>query len=161
MMEVHWFSLPRQINQASLLDFMSMMTLMQRRFVEGTPALTPETTARPARDSSAILGHGRLIDCSPPHHTGTMTPQGQKFPFTCQKMLGLWGFSQNRHSFQVAVKDIIILWISIGSWQWRGDRPCVPVGPATSDRHDGVHSQDWPSIERGWTSGEDNAVWVP
>ena len=75
-------------------------------------------------------------------------------------MLGLWGFSQNRHSFQVAVKDII-LWISIGYWQRRGDRPCVPVGPAISDRHDGFHSQDWPRIERGRTSGEDNAVWVP
>ena len=58
-------SLPGQINQAGLLDFMSMMTLMQRRFGEGIPIVTPETTARPARGSSAVPVHRRLIDCSP------------------------------------------------------------------------------------------------
>ena len=58
-------SLPRQINQAGLLDFMSMMTLMQRHFGEGTPAVTPETTAEPATNSSTILGIRRLPSCSP------------------------------------------------------------------------------------------------
>ena len=44
-------SLPRHISQSRLLDFMSMMTLMQRHFGEGTPAVTPETTAGPATNS--------------------------------------------------------------------------------------------------------------
>ena len=47
-------SLPKYISQSSLLDFMSMMALMQKRFGEGTPAVTPETTAWPAKISSPL-----------------------------------------------------------------------------------------------------------
>ena len=47
-------SLPKHITQSSLLDFMSMMALMQKCFGEGTPDVTPETTAGPATISSPL-----------------------------------------------------------------------------------------------------------
>ena len=56
-------SLPRQINQAGLLDFMSMMALMQRCFGGGTTA--PETAATPPLDFSTVPAQRRLIVLSP------------------------------------------------------------------------------------------------
>ena len=55
-------SLARQINQAGVLDFSSMMIIIQRRF-RGT--LAPETIATPPLDASTIPAQRRLIDLSP------------------------------------------------------------------------------------------------
>ena len=86
-------SLPKHISQSSLLDFMSMMALIQKCFDEGTPAVTPETTAWPAKISSPLpvqrTSPSRLP--SPDTRDNETTFSSQKFPVTyrCREHLHL------------------------------------------------------------------------